>query len=55
MLRFRTFSKAHGMAGLRVGYALGAPEVVAAFDRVRNHFGVNRVAQAGRARVADRR
>ena len=47
VLRFRTFSKAHGMAGLRVGYALGAPEVVAAFDRVRNHFGVNRVAQAG--------
>jgi histidinol-phosphate aminotransferase len=46
-LRFRTFSKAHGMAGLRVGYAFGAPEVVAAFDRVRNHFGVNRVAQAG--------
>ena len=47
VLRFRTFSKAHGMAGLRVGYAFGAPEVVAAFDRVRNHFGVNRVAQAG--------
>ena len=47
MLRFRTFSKAHGMAGLRIGYALGAPEVVAAFDRVRNRFGVNRVAQAG--------
>jgi histidinol-phosphate aminotransferase len=47
VLRFRTFSKAHGMAGLRVGYAIGAPEVVAAFDRVRNHFGVNRVAQAG--------
>jgi histidinol-phosphate aminotransferase len=47
VLRFRTFSKAHGMAGLRVGYAVGAPEVVGAFDRVRNHFGVNRVAQAG--------
>ena len=47
VLRFRTFSKAHGMAGLRVGYALGAPAIVAPFDRVRNHFGVNRVAQAG--------
>ena len=47
VLRFRTFSKAHGMAGLRVGYAVGAPEVVAGFDRMRNHFGVNRVAQAG--------
>jgi histidinol-phosphate aminotransferase len=56
VLRFRTFSKAHGMAGLRVGYAVGAPEVVAAFDRVRNHFGVNRVAQAGAlASLADAR
>lgn len=47
VLRFRTFSKAHGMAGARVGYGIGAPQVIAAFDRVRNHFGVNRIAQAG--------
>jgi histidinol-phosphate aminotransferase len=46
VVRMRTFSKAHGLAGLRVGYALGAPPVVAAFDRVRNHFGVGRLAQA---------
>ncbi len=46
-LRLRTFSKAHGMAGARVGYAIGTPETVAAFDKVRLHFGVNLVAQAG--------
>ena len=54
VLRFRTFSKAYGMAGLRVGYALRSAGGVATFDRVRNHFGVNRVGQAG-ALVARRR
>ncbi|MBY8975714.1 pyridoxal phosphate-dependent aminotransferase [Rhodobacteraceae bacterium NNCM2] len=47
VLRFRTFSKARGMAGLRIGYVIGAPDVVAGLDRIRNHFGVSRVAQAG--------
>jgi histidinol-phosphate aminotransferase len=47
LVRMRTFSKAHGMAGARIGYALGQAGLIAAFDRVRNHFGVNRIAQAG--------
>ncbi len=47
ILRFRTFSKAYGMAGARIGYAIGAEELIKAFDKVRNHFGVNRIAQAG--------
>src|SRR5690606_33607082 len=47
VIRMRTFSKAHGMAGARIGYALGHPELIAAFDRVRNHFGVNAIAMAG--------
>ena len=47
VVRLRTFSKAHGMAGARVGYALAHRDLVAALDKVRNHFGVNRVAQAG--------
>ncbi len=47
VIRFRTFSKAHGMAGLRLGYALAAPGLASAFDKVRNHFGVGRVAQVG--------
>ncbi|MEM9726318.1 MAG: aminotransferase class I/II-fold pyridoxal phosphate-dependent enzyme, partial [Pseudomonadota bacterium] len=45
LVRLRTFSKAHGLAGMRVGYAIGAPETVAAFHKVRNHFGVGRLAQ----------
>ena len=47
VIRMRTFSKAYGLAGARIGYAIGAPELIAAFDRIRNHFGVNRIAQAG--------
>lgn len=47
VIRFRTFSKAWGMAGARVGYAIGHPGLIAAFDRVRNHFGMGRVVQAG--------
>ena len=47
LLRFRTFSKAHGMAGIRVGYAIGHPEMIAAFDKIRNHFGISRISQAG--------
>jgi len=47
VIRFRTFSKGYGMAGLRVGYGVAAPELVQAFNKVRNHFGVGRIAQAG--------
>ncbi|GAD84842.1 histidinol-phosphate transaminase [Nocardia asteroides NBRC 15531] len=42
----RTFSKAYGLAGLRVGYAVGAPEVITALLKVHIPFSVNRVAQA---------
>jgi histidinol-phosphate aminotransferase len=45
VLRFRTFSKAYGLAGARIAYAIGAAEVIAGFDKIRNHFGVNRLAQ----------
>ena len=47
VLRFRTFSKAYGMAGVRVGYALGHARLITAFDKIRNHFGVTRMGQAG--------
>lgn len=46
LLRFRTFSKAYGLAGARIGYVIGEAELVKCFDKVRNHFGVNRMAQA---------
>lgn len=47
VIRMRTFSKAYGLAGARVGYAIGETALIAAFDRVRNHFGLSRVSQAG--------
>ena len=43
----RTFSKSYGLAGLRVGYLLGHPELVAILDRVRDSYNVNRLSQAG--------
>ncbi|MEM9798464.1 MAG: pyridoxal phosphate-dependent aminotransferase [Pseudomonadota bacterium] len=46
VIRMRTFSKAHGLAGLRIGYAIGHPDLIRAFDKVRNHFGLGRLAQA---------
>ena len=47
VIRLRTFSKAHGLAGLRVGYAIAAAPLATAFDKVRNHFALGRIAQAG--------
>ncbi|WP_138469913.1 pyridoxal phosphate-dependent aminotransferase [Poseidonocella sp. HB161398] len=47
VIRMRTFSKAYGLAGARVGYAVGEAGLIAAFDRIRNHFGMARISQAG--------
>ena len=41
----RTFSKAYGLAGLRVGYAIAAPEVAAALRKTAVPFGVSVIAQ----------
>jgi len=45
LIRLRTFSKAHGLAGMRVGYGIAAPEIIATFDKIRLHFGVGRLSQ----------
>lgn len=47
VIRMRTFSKGYGMAGARVGYAMGTPDLIRAFDKIRNHFGMSRISQAG--------
>ena len=47
VIRMHTFSKAHGMAGARIGYAIAHPETIEGFNKIRNHFAVNRVAQVG--------
>lgn len=52
--RFRTFSKAYGMAGARIGYVIADPNTIRALDRIRLHFGVNAIAHAGaKAALAD--
>src|SRR5579863_8229736 len=43
----RTFSKAYGLAGARVGYAISHPEVAEVLNRLRPAFNVNSIAQAG--------
>jgi histidinol-phosphate aminotransferase len=54
VVRMRTFSKAYGLAGIRCGYAVGEAQVIAAFEKIRNHYGVSRMAQiAGESALAD--
>ena len=43
----RTFSKIHGLAGLRIGYAVARPDVIDVLHRTRQPFNVNSIAQAG--------
>lgn len=54
VLRMRTFSKAYGLAGARIGYAIGTLGNAQAFDKIRNHFGMARVSiQAALAALKD--
>ena len=45
LLVARTFSKIHGLAGLRVGYGIAAPEIIDALNRIRQPFNLNAAAQ----------
>jgi histidinol-phosphate aminotransferase len=47
LVRVRTFSKAYGLAGARIGYALATPANCERFERIRLQYGVNRNAQIG--------
>ncbi len=47
VIRMRTFSKAYGMAGARVGAAIGHKDLIGSFAKVRDHFGMSRISQAG--------
>ncbi|MFA7495270.1 MAG: histidinol-phosphate transaminase [Acidithiobacillus sp.] len=45
LLVTRTFSKAYGLAGLRCGYGMGHPDLIAVMERVRQPFNINTLAQ----------
>jgi histidinol-phosphate aminotransferase len=56
VLCLRTFSKAYGLAGLRIGYLFGPPAYVAEMNKVREPFNTNHLAQVGAlAALADDR
>lgn len=42
----RTFSKSYSLAGMRLGLAVARPEVIAALDKIRDHYNLDRLAQA---------
>jgi histidinol-phosphate aminotransferase len=53
LLLMRTFSKIYGLAGLRLGYGVAAPELVAALEKVRQPFNINSLVQAGAMAALD--
>jgi histidinol-phosphate aminotransferase len=46
VILMRTFSKIHGLAGLRLGYGIGHPAFIAALEKIRQPFNINSLAQA---------
>ena len=54
IIALRTFSKAYGLAGLRIGYAIANPQLISLLSKGRDPFNVNRIAQvAARAALND--
>ena len=49
----RTFSKIYGLAGLRLGYGIGHPDLIADLEKVRQPFNINAIAQAGALAALD--
>jgi histidinol-phosphate aminotransferase len=53
MLILRTFSKVYGLAGLRIGYAIGRPELLTAMNKLKTPFNTSGVAQAAALAAMD--
>lgn len=53
LLLMRTFSKIYGLAGLRLGYGIGQPELIQALEKVRQPFNINALVQAGALAALD--
>ncbi len=54
-LMLRTFSKAYGLAGLRIGFGIGSPDLIAALEKPRQPFNTNRMAQEAAVAALDDR
>ncbi len=55
VLVLRTFSKVHGLAGLRIGYGMGHAELIESLNRIRSPFNANSLAQAAAVAALDDR
>lgn len=53
LLLMRTFSKVYGLAGLRIGYGIGHPDLIAELEKIRQPFNVNSMAQTGALAALD--
>ena len=53
LLLMRTFSKIYGLAGLRIGYGIAAPELATALEKIRQPFNVNLLSQAAALAALD--
>ena len=53
LILMRTFSKIYGLAGVRIGYGIGNPNLIADLEKVRQPFNVNAIAQAGALAALD--
>ena len=53
LLLTRTFSKIFGLAGLRLGYGIGHPDLIAVLEKIRQPFNINAIAQAGALAALD--
>jgi len=53
LVLMRTFSKIYGLAGLRIGYGIGAPELISALEKIRQPFNANLLAQTAALAALD--
>jgi histidinol-phosphate aminotransferase len=53
LILMRTFSKIYGLAGLRIGYGVGHPDLISALEKIRQPFNTNLLAQAAALAALD--
>jgi histidinol-phosphate aminotransferase len=53
LILMRTFSKIYGLAGLRIGYGIGNPDLISALEKTRQPFNINSLAQAAALAALD--